>query len=78
VELRTGETLQVDEVRSGSGYASQSDFRLHFGLGPHASADELKVRWPNGKVESFSGIAANQALVIEEGKGIRDRKALKK
>jgi len=78
VELRTGGALQVDEVRSGSGYASQSDFRLHFGLGPHAKADEVKVRWPNGKGESFSDIAANQAIVIEEGKGIRDRKALKK
>jgi hypothetical protein len=78
VELRAGETLQVDEVRSGSGYASQSDFRLHFGLGPHTRADEVKVRWPNGRVESFSGIVANQALVIEEGNGIRVRKALEK
>jgi len=38
----------------------------------------VKVRWPNGKGESFSDVAANQTIVIEEGKGIRDRKPLKK
>jgi enediyne biosynthesis protein E4 len=78
VELKTGETIQVDEVRSGSGYASQSDFRLHFGLGAHTKIDELKVNWPNGKAEAFASIAANQLLVIEEGKGIREKKALAK
>lgn len=78
VELRTGETVQVDEVRSGSGYASQSDLRLHFGLGNHTRIGELKVRWPNGGEESFTDAAANQLLVIEEGKGIRVKKALAK
>ncbi len=78
VQLKTGETIQVDEVRSGSGYASQSDFRLPFGLGAHTQIDELKVIWPNGKAQAFAGIAANQLLVIEEGKGIREKKALAK
>jgi hypothetical protein len=78
VELKTGSKMQADEVRSGSGYASQSDFRLHFGLGTNTKIDELKVRWPNGKEDSFADVAVNQLLVIEEGTGIREKKALAK
>jgi hypothetical protein len=78
VELKTGAKMQADEVRSGSGYASQSDFRLHFGLGTNTKIDALNVRWPNGKEDSFADVAVNQLLVIEEGKGIREKKALAK
>ena len=38
---------QMDEVRSGGSYISQSDLRVHFGLGEATSAD-LEVRWPSG------------------------------
>ena len=60
---------QMDEVRSGGSYISQSDFRLHFGLGKASSAN-LSVHWPDGKVENFSNIAAGQIVTIQQGKGI--------
>jgi hypothetical protein len=60
---------QIDEVRSGGSFISQNDFRLHFGLGKGASA-EVSVRWLDGKVETFRGIAADQVVTVEEGKGI--------
>ena len=60
---------QMDEVRSGGSYISQNDFRLHFGLGKTASAN-LSIRWPDGKTETFSAIAAEQIVTIQEGKGI--------
>jgi len=60
---------QLDEVRSGGSYISQNDFRLHFGLGKAAAA-EISVRWLDGKVETFQGIAAGQVVTVEEGKGI--------
>jgi hypothetical protein len=65
-------------VRSGSGYASQPDLRLHFGLGANTKIDALKVRWPGGKEESVAALGANQLLVIEEGKGIVEKKVLTK
>jgi hypothetical protein len=43
---------QMDEVRSGGSYISQSDFRLHFGLGKATSAN-LSIRWLDGKIENF-------------------------
>jgi len=60
---------QIDEVRSGGSFISQNDLRLHFGLGKGASA-EVSVRWLDGKVETFRGIAADQVVTVEEGKGV--------
>ena len=59
---------QMREVRSGSSYLSQSDFRLHFGLGKHEKAD-IEVRWASGKVERFEGIKTNSFVKIIEGEG---------
>ncbi len=60
---------QIDEVRSGGSFMSQNDFRLHFGLGK-ATATNVSVRWPDGRIESFPGIAAGQIVTIQQGKGI--------
>ncbi len=40
--------LLVAEVRSGGSFLSQSDLRLHFGLGSHAAPVELEIVWPDG------------------------------
>jgi hypothetical protein len=73
VTVKAGGVTQVDEVRSGSSYASQSDFRLHFGLGTAAAVEHIEVRWPNGLTEEFSGVSANQFVTIREGEGIVKR-----
>jgi enediyne biosynthesis protein E4 len=69
VTVATNGRKQVDEVRSGGSFISQNDFRLHFGLGQSKTAD-LSIRWQDGKVETFPGIAANQVVTVEEGKGV--------
>jgi hypothetical protein len=69
IMLTAGGHKQIDEVRSGGSFISQSDFRIHFGLGKAAVAD-LSVRWPDGKSESVKEVAAGQIVTIEEGKGI--------
>jgi hypothetical protein len=61
---------QIDEVRSGGGYFSQSDLRVHFGLGKVEKVDAIEIRWPSGLVETQKGIEANQLLHVKEGQGI--------
>jgi hypothetical protein len=56
---------QMDEVRSGGSYISQSDLRLHFGLGSATSAD-LVVRWPSGTVDRLHA-AVNRVITVVEG-----------
>jgi len=60
----------VKEVRSGDGYISQSDLRLHFGLGTAARADRVVIRWPSGVVETLADLPANQYYVVREGSGV--------
>jgi hypothetical protein len=61
---------QVDQVMSGSGYYSQNDLRLHFGLGAADQAELVEVAWPSGAKESFRDVGARRLLVIREGDGI--------
>jgi hypothetical protein len=71
VRVVTGTHSQIDEVHSGGSVLSQSDLRLHFGLGRIAKVDLIEVRWPTTqKLERFSDIAANQIIVIKEDAGI--------
>lgn len=57
---------QMDEVRSGSSYLSQSDLRVHFGLGSADKAD-LEIHWPSGVVDKLPGVKANQVISVKEG-----------
>jgi len=61
---------QIDEVRSGGSYISQSDLRLHFGLGKAEKVDTLEIRWPSGHVDALKDIKANQLIFVKEGEGI--------
>ncbi len=70
VRLVAGQHAQMQEVISGSSFLSQSDLRLHFGLGQAAAADLLEVAWPSGLKESFRGVRANQLITLVEGQGI--------
>lgn len=67
VKVTAGTLCQTKEVRSGSGYLSQSDMRLGFGLGALATADSVEIRWPSGIIESFNDVKANQFIAIAEG-----------
>jgi hypothetical protein len=66
VILTVGGHRQMQEVRSGGGYNSQSDFRMHFGMGAAVTADSLEIRWPSGTVQRVEKAGANQILVIKE------------
>ena len=71
VRVITGKHAQMDEVHSGTSVMSQSDLRLHFGLGKAETVDLIEVKWPTTqKIERFMHVKANQILTIREGKGI--------
>ncbi len=69
IRVTTGERTQIDEVRSGGYHISQSDFRVHFGLGSEATAD-VEIRWPGGDTSRFKAVDAGHWIVVQQGKGI--------
>jgi hypothetical protein len=73
VRVTTGTHIQMDEVHGGSSVMSQSDLRLHFGLGRSQIVDLIEVKWPTTqKIERFTKVKANQILTIREAGGIVD------
>jgi hypothetical protein len=76
VTVRAGGVKQFSEVRGGGSYLSQSDLRLHFGLGASRQMESVEIRWPSGQVEILKNIAADAIYTIVEGSGIRDTTAL--
>ena len=70
VTLVQGGDKYAKEVRSGDGFISQSDLRLHFGLGASSQAEKVVIRWPSGQVETLSHLPANQFYVVRESSGL--------
>jgi hypothetical protein len=68
--LEQGSDKCEKEVRSGDGYISQSDLRIHFGLGKASKADKVTIRWPSGWVETLQNLPANQYYTVVEGGGV--------
>jgi hypothetical protein len=65
--LKTGNLVQMDEVRSGGSYLSSGDLRLHFGLGERQEVEELKLYWPSGQVDTLKNIPADRQILVQEG-----------
>lgn len=58
---------QLDEVRSGGSYLSQSDLALHFGLGNASRINKLEVMWPGGDTQAFTNIEADRFYTLKQG-----------
>ncbi|MGB5555959.1 MAG: VCBS repeat-containing protein, partial [Flavobacteriaceae bacterium] len=66
VVLAIGEKLLSQEVMPTRGFQSSVDLNLVFGLGEADTVDEVKVIWPDGKVQMLKNIASNQTLVLKQ------------
>jgi len=73
VTTTAGGVTQIREVKGGNSYISQSDLRLHFGLGPDtAKIEKVAIRWPNGNTEELKDLAADAIYTVVEGAGIKE------
>jgi hypothetical protein len=70
--VTAGGRRQRQEVMSQSSFYSQSDLRLHFGLGSATAAD-VEIYWPSGLKEVYRGVKSNQIVTLQEGKGGQSR-----
>jgi enediyne biosynthesis protein E4 len=67
-----GRTLR-GEVASGRSQISQSDLRVHFGLGAATSITKLEVRWANGKPVTYPIEGVDRVVVIDQAAGVVTR-----
>ena len=59
---------QWNHMTTAVGYASSSDYGVHFGLGSVKSIDRIEIRWPSGVTQSLEHVAVNQVLTVTEPK----------
>ena len=50
-----------------TGYASQNESIIHFGLCTAINVEAIEVYWPSGIVDKLINIPSNQFLIIKEG-----------
>jgi enediyne biosynthesis protein E4 len=75
VEIVADGSTRSAEVRAGSSFESSNDPRLHFGLGPATRVESIVIRWPSGQVDKLGPEAADQELVVGEGRGVIERRS---
>jgi hypothetical protein len=68
VILTAGGRRQRQDVLSQASFYSQSDLRLHFGLGASTEADSIEIRWPLGATQTLRNLQADHILTIREPK----------
>ncbi|MFL5634404.1 MAG: CRTAC1 family protein [Gemmatimonadaceae bacterium] len=66
VVLQTGDLIQRRIVDGGSGFASQNDRRLHFGLGSHEWVDRVVIYWPSGTQQVLQRPAIDGFVTVIE------------
>jgi enediyne biosynthesis protein E4 len=65
VTVELGNARQRQVVDGGSGFCSQNDRRLHFGLGDQRLG-KVTIRWPSGAQQVLTGLGIDRLHVITE------------
>ena len=68
VEVYAGGNRWTAERVAESGYLSQDDGRMHFGLGTAPQIDKIIVHWPSGREQTLEKQSVDRVLTIEEPK----------
>jgi hypothetical protein len=66
VLIESGDLKQRRVIDGGSGFASQNDRRLHFGLGPHEWVDRAVIQWPSGLQQVVARPPIDRLVTITE------------
>jgi len=70
IKIVAGGVTQTGEIHSGGSYLSQSDLRVHFGIGSATKIDIVEVHWPSGATDLAKDLAVDQFYAMLEGKGV--------
>ena len=68
IEVYAGGKRWTAERVAGSGYLSQDDDRVHFGVGAAESIDKIQIHWPSGREQTLEKQAVDRVITIEEPK----------
>lgn len=70
VFVTTGTVRQRADVFSGGSYGSNSDPRVHFGLGAATKVDKVEIQWPSGTKQEIALPGVDQIFTVDEIRGL--------
>jgi hypothetical protein len=56
----------VRELYPHNSFRSQMPSIVHLGLGEATRVDEMTIRWPSGRTQRLTGLAADRHIVVDE------------
>ncbi len=66
IKIIAGGKVQTAQKKSTTGYLSQNDSRIHFGLVKNDIVEKIEIKWPSGKFQVLENVEANQILTVKE------------
>ena len=66
IKITSGSEIQPAQKKSTTGYLSQNEPRVHFGLGSANAIDKIEIKWPSGQYQILEDVKANQIVEIKE------------
>jgi enediyne biosynthesis protein E4 len=66
IKLILADKVQTAQKRSTTGYLSQGDPRVHFGLAKDSIINKIEIKWPSGKLQVLNNVKVNQILTVKE------------
>lgn len=68
ITLTAGGLTSRAEALCPTGFLTQGDPRIHFGLGSRSKVDRIEIRWPSSGVQTLTNITADRILKVREPK----------
>jgi len=66
IKIFTDTLVQTAQKKSTTGYLSQNDSRIHFGIADYEVVDRIEIKWPSGQFQLLEKVNANQILKVVE------------
>ncbi len=66
IKITSGGKVQTTQKKSTTGYLSQNDPRIHFGISKNDNVERIEIKWPSGKLQVLENVKANQILTVNE------------
>ena len=68
VTLTSSSGKQIQTIKSGCSYCSQSELSVIFGVGIDTQIESIEVNWPAGTLNRLVDVRPNQLVYVNEGK----------
>ncbi|MEL4455651.1 CRTAC1 family protein [Lutimonas vermicola] len=66
IKIVTDTLVQTAQKKSTTGYLSQNDSRIHFGIADYEVVDRIEIKWPSGQFQLLEKVNANQIIKVVE------------